>query len=112
MNQSGFKRLGIYVVSGLVLGVACSFLGLGAGGAMFLSVITGTLWILMSGSHQKVLKTFCYCFSISLGFWVFGFDTISDPTSIHTLSIFLAMILIPTGLSALIAAMTAKSKTH
>lgn len=79
---------------------------------MLLSLITGTLWILTSGGNQKVLKTFSYCFSISLGFWVFGFDTISDPISIDTLSIFVAMTLIPTAISALIASMTANGKTQ
>lgn len=83
------------ILCGLVLGIITSFMGYGAGGGLILSLIVGSLLLVITSGRFRTIKTSLYCVSLCLGFYVAGFTKISDPLSLTALLIFLCKILAP-----------------
>lgn len=83
------------ILLGVVLGVITSFLGYGAGGGLILSLVVGSLYLVCNSGRLRTIKTFVYCVSLCLAFYVAGFTKISEPLSLIALLIFLVMILVP-----------------
>ncbi len=86
-------------ILGVILGAIATVMGYGAGGFLLLSIVVGSIVILLRTKAASAVAILIYTSSICASFFVFGLRIISDPLSMQVLLIFLCMIAIPTGLA-------------
>lgn len=98
-SESKIKPYRWCIGVGLFLGVISSQLGYGAGGGIILSITIGTLGFITTSGPQRTAKVFYYCASLWASFFTFGFHSISEPLSIHTVYVTIGVICIPTGIA-------------
>lgn len=98
-SSERYPRLGI---TGAVLGAIATVMGYGAGGFLVLSILIGSISILLRSKGPSALATLIYTVTVSASFYIVGFRIISDPLSTQTLLLFLCMIAIPTSLAAVV----------
>jgi hypothetical protein len=84
----------------VLLGAASSQLGYGAAGALILTILTGSLILILTSGRLRAARVFAYCASIWGSFWILGFRNISEPLSIYAAYAFLGFVCIPAGIAA------------
>jgi len=82
-------------LAGIVLGALSTLLSYGAGGALVVTLAVGTIVILIRADYSRSKLILLFSASTILSFYTWGFQMISDPFSIETLSIFATLVLVP-----------------
>ena len=104
------RRLVLSALTGFCLGWLVPYLGYGAGGFFVLSIITGTLWFLISSSLRKALRTFVFCSSVFVGLY----DTQSVARYYMTITevvfVVSGFIFLPTFIAAVADFLVARSR--
>ena len=80
-----------------------TFMSYGAGGALILSILIGSVAVIVRRKADTVSATLVYTISVCAFFYVVGFRIISEPLSGQTLMMFLPMIAVPIIVAAVVA---------
>lgn len=99
-------------ITGGFLGSLCTFASYGAGGALILSILIGSLLVIGRRKSDTVSATLVYTFSVCAFFYAVGFSIISEPLSGQTLMIFLLMIAVPGAVAAVVAGFRGSPKRN